>query len=181
MQFPPIPSDLASYIGDPGMDSVRGQLLIDGAVAAVRIYTRQSLTLVGDDAAELRGVWGQVLKLPERPVVNVTAVSVDGIALSADEYNRVRDRLHRSNGWGGPRVVVVVTYSHGFAADAVNIQAAAGICLQVAARAAANPSTVQSEGIGDYSRSFGEGTAPGFALTANEQAMLDRYRMEYAS
>lgn len=182
-------TELATFTGDSSLDGARGTMLVDQASAVIRTYTRQTFDLVTDDEVELRGTWRAGLQLPERPVVDVTAVAVDGTTVT--DFHRVRDVLYRGfrddadhqvnrAHWGGPETVVTVTYSHGFSSGAAALETLKGVCLQIAARAALNTSGMSSESIGDWSASWGNGGG-GFALTAAEQSILDRYRHEYAA
>lgn len=171
-------AELATFTGDTSLDGPRGTLLLDQASAVIRTYCRQTFDLVPDDVVPLRGTWSGRLVLPERPVVSVASVAIDGADI-ADGYTRVRDVLYRTS-WSGPKAVVTVTYTHGFAADAPAMETLKGVCLSVAARAAANPQSMAQESIGSWSGSFVNGVG-GFGLTAAEQAILDRFRHEHAA
>lgn len=171
-------AELATFTGDTSLDGPRGTLLTEQASAAIRTYCRQTFDLVADDPVELRGTWSDRLLLPERPVVSVSAVDIDGYDVTV--YRRVRDVLYHRSSWGGPEAVVTVTYTHGFAAAAPAMETLKGVCLSIASRAAVNTSGTTSESIGDWSASWGNGGG-GFALTAAEQSILDRFRHEYAT
>lgn len=185
-------SELATFTGDDDLDGTRGEMLLDQASAIIRNYCRQTFDLVEDDEVELRGTWSHKLKLPQRPVVSVDSVSIEGTGVSA--FRLVRDTLHRTadvvdtfdfgprigRGWGGPTRTVTVTYTHGFETVPTEVK---GVCLQVAARAAGNPQSLQSFSDGAVSVTFGGGGTGSqvLGLTASEQSILDRFRHEYAS
>lgn len=172
-------NDLASYSGDSSLDGLRGTLLLEQASAVIRSYCRQTFDFVVDDEVELRGTWSRKLYLPERPVVSVSSVTIDRAATTS--WRRVRDVLYsRSGSWGGPAVAVTVTYTHGFAPGAAALETVKAVCLQVATRASRNPSALSQESLGDWSASWGSSSG-GFSLTAAEQAILDRFRHEYAT
>lgn len=177
-------TELATFTGDSTLDGTRGELLVDSVSAVIRTHCRQTFDLVEDDEVELRGSCSHRLKLPERPVVSVASVLVNDVAVTS--YRLVRDTLIRTAGlegvrdWGGPSYVVTVTYTHGFAADSPAMATLKGVCLQAAARAAVNPQSMTSESIGDWSASW-SGGGGGFALTAAEQSILDRFKHEQAS
>lgn len=175
---------LASFTGDDDLDGVRGTLLLESASAIMRNHCRQTLDLVSNDEVELRGTALKRLVLPERPVVDVTSVKVDGTALDSDDYDRVRDGLWRNARWGGKDTLIEVTYSHGFAANSAAMEVFKAVCLQVAARAAANPQSFNSftAAAGDGVGFGGGGTGTQvLGLTSAERAILDRYRAEFAT
>jgi hypothetical protein len=91
---------------------------------AIRTFTRQTLSVVTDDVyvADADGVFE--LWLPERPVLSVTSVTVDGVVVSPASYTwRQSGRIRFPWGLGylgqhgyfigGDRAASVV-YSHGF-------------------------------------------------------------------
>lgn len=178
-------NDLAIYLQREftAEESTTAELLLDLVSAAIRSYTGQTITLVEDDTVTLK-VKGCAVRLPQHPVVAVTAIESAGI-----------DVLHT---WtGGPQVwlagslpvvnlssdrrspsYVQVTYSHGYAAIPGDIRA---VALQVAGRAfgtTADHTGVQSENIGGYAYSVGGAAASGaVGLLAGERQVLDRYKM----
>lgn len=173
---------LSAFTGDPSLDSPRGDLLIESASAIIRNHCRQTFDIVENDEVELRGTSLKRLMLPERPVVDVTSVAVDGETV--ENYRRVRDGLWRNEGWGGKSSLVEVTYSHGFAVDSAAMEVVKAVCLQVAARAAANPQSFNSftAAAGDGIGFGGGGTGSQvLGLTSAERAILDRYRTEFAT
>lgn len=173
---------LAQFTGDDSLDSQRGDLLVQSASAIIRNHCRQTLTLVENDEVELRGTRLKRLVLPERPVIDVTSVMLDGNEVG--DYRRVRDGLWRDGRWGGKDSLVEVTYSHGFAFHAPAMETFRAVCLQVAARAAANPQSFNSftAAAGDGIGFGGGGTGSQvLGLTSAEKSILDRYRAELAT
>lgn len=171
--------------------------LLGQASARVRNHCRQMLSLVTDDAVEIAGTWAHVLELPERPIVDVTAVSVNGFAVSTNDFSLTTtgirwggasaDYDHDHNypaeswppgaaggqrrNWAGPDAVVAVTYSHGFATIPDDV---IGVVVNLVDAALNAPErATQRLAIGSYSETF-NGDAR--ALTADEMAILDRYR-----
>lgn len=144
---------------------------VNAASAAIRSYTRQTLTLVEDDEVVLRGTWRDQLDLPEVPVVEVSDITgVDVGVLVASSWTLVGSGVHRSGGWLGPGVALSVTYTHGFATIPDDLVA---VCLALAARTFDNPRALASEGYEGYS------TTPHLyplELSRTEQAILDLYR-----
>lgn len=156
-------------------------LALDLASAAIRAETGQIFDYVEDDTITLPGTWDADLWLPQRPVVDVSAVAVDGLALS--DYSWLPNgRLSRglvpsgpqyAQAWGGPLSTITVTNSHGYATVPGDIRR---ICLQVASRLIENPAAVQAEQIGNYSVTYTRRDTERGSLTPDEQRALRRYR-----
>ncbi|MDZ7732206.1 MAG: hypothetical protein U5R31_03060 [Acidimicrobiia bacterium] len=90
--------------------------LLEDASSLVRKVARLHISEVSDDEIEVDGDGSRRLLLPEIPVTAVSAVSVEGEALDADDYRWwAWGGLDRRDGdcWPvGPRTVTV-TYTHG--------------------------------------------------------------------
>jgi hypothetical protein len=178
--------DLEARLGSRVTDEDRAEALLDDVSAIVRAYTGQQFTLVEDDEIRVR-VRNGSLRLPQRPVVDVTAVAnVDGDSVdftwdSGDSVQlegfaalrtsfEVEPFRHRDP-W------VNVTYSHGY--ETVPADIVAVVC-QIAARAyGRTPDTtgVTQESIAGYSYSVGAAAAAGPAgMLADERRILDQYR-----
>lgn len=134
----------AGEITDAGALLTRASSLIQGEVAQV-------IELVTNDALTRRGTWDTRLRLPERPVVDATAVTLDAVAVPAGEWYLEGDELVRSLAWGGPEAELVITYSHGYA---VVPEAARAVCLEAVVRVWVNPGNVQQEGYGSEQVSY---------------------------
>lgn len=164
-------SDLEDFLGRAiTTDLARRQasLMLDKATGEIQSYCRQTLELVEDDEVVLKGNWTPRLSLPQRPVVEVSSVSVDGFEYQ-DGVDRSFDGQHTiyrgkvsflPNGdccpltswlhWGGPDISVTVTYTHGYPPNETP-DTIKGICLASAARGINNPSGgVSSETLGPY-------------------------------
>lgn len=155
------PEDLASMLQQNNLDRATCELLIEAATAVVQAVVGQRILLVEDDPFELVGQVGTLLQLPERPVVAITSVSLDGGALSAGTsawmYRRTAGGLYRANGWlatGYGPCLVTGTYTHGLAADDQRIQLARSAVLSLARGSFVNPDGVFSEKIDDYSVAY---------------------------
>lgn len=180
------PAELETFLGYTVPDD-RAQLMLDLATAAIQRYARQTFALVEDDTLTLRGSWGDTLWLPQRPVVAVTSITVDGILAPATTYTWTTDgkvtldtdpswivNLAETNDgyWGGDDVLVVVVYDHGQdVPDDVK-----GICLGVAARLIGNAASagIVQETIGAYSVTYDR--AAQVALTDDEKTALTPFR-----
>jgi hypothetical protein len=138
------------------------------ATAAIRAYTRQTISQVVDDVLTVRGTADPELLLPQRPVSAVSAVTLDGAA--ADYTFDGIGTLTRSDGWAG---LVAVTYTHGYATVPDDVFT---VCLQAAARVYGNPEGLANESIDDHRAGFG---AVGAQLTDDEKEMLRPYRRRH--
>lgn len=166
-------------------EEARVTALLDDASAAVRAYTGQEFTLVADDVARIRARNG-VVRLPQRPVVDVTATTdVDGnsVEFDWDAGDTVSiaglspivrfdvEPFTTRTPW------IDVTYSHGYATVPPDI---VGVVCQIVGRAFGRPAdatAVTQESIAGYSYSIGGAAAQGpFGLMSNEREVLDRYR-----
>lgn len=166
---------------------------IELAKALIRSETRQHIDRVNNDLLILAGAWTQELWLPERPVIRVAAVVLDGQTLAVDTYawtaaGRLTRGLIDEDGfqragvawsWGSPTTTVAVTYTHGYSEIPGDLRA---ICLSLAARRFQNPAQVQSETIGDYSYTLQTGELDSsLGLTSHEQQVCARYRIDVRS
>lgn len=170
--------DLGAYLGETltGSRLLQSIVALEIATATIQGWTRRRLEFVEDDTVLLAGTRSAELVLPEAPVVNVTAVELDGVAVAASSYQRTGAVLHRSGGWGSPGGAVEVTYSHGYQPIPDDVRV---VCLQMAARGLSNPLGIRQEGIGSYNVTYA-GDAPG-AAEEPLLASLSRYRMRAAS
>lgn len=178
-----------------GGEAAQVQSLIELATGAIQGWTRQTIELV-TSTAQLAGTWSPDLVLPERPVVAVTSVAVNGTALDAAGWTWNNRQLLRRGGplafdqsagdvegpdccdglhWLGPATTVEVTYDHGFAAIPGDVKS---VCAAMVIRAFVNPDGAESESIGAYSVSHGAAHAAA-ALTDDDKSRLRRYRRSW--
>lgn len=192
--------DLAARLGRPltSSESTRAAALLADASALVRGYTRQTFDLVTADEVVLRPV-GTVLRLPQRPVVDVTAVVALGcadvaeITLTAwcwDGSDKVDIDGARAldpavaDVWQrccGPNTYKV-TNDHGYAATPADVVA---VVTAMVLRTLTAPTMVAGltgtrEQIGQYSTGyqfgqFAGGLSPGASVTITDadKAVLD--------
>lgn len=177
--------DLADFLGAE-LDTNSASVAFACSVASdvVRAKLRQTVTLVEDDALRIEGVHGDRITLPERPVVEVSSVAVDGFTFPPSGYHVIGDELilvsgsetfaSRASGlgsWGGSGVAVDIVYSHGYAAVPQSIR---GLACSIASRIVENPQGVTSEGVLSYSVSFGDPAS--FPLLPFEEDVVSLYR-----
>lgn len=125
-----------------GSETDQAQAALDTATAEMKAHMGQNIAQVTADQITLDANGAGVLFLPERPVTAVSAVTVDGTALTVandvDWYSYgalYRDR-DRGGTWGDERQSVVVTYTHGYATIPDDIKR---VCVKRAARILGSP------------------------------------------
>ncbi|MGA5635076.1 hypothetical protein [Streptomyces lydicamycinicus] len=165
------------------VDTTAADLALRSASAIIRNWTRQAITRVDDDVATLRVISECDLILPQRPIVSVSRVRVNSLALQ--DWVLSGDRLLRTGGWRrlpGTTTypdpgLVEVTYTHGWDEVPDDVRA---VCLDLASMSVTNPGWLRetSDTIDDYQRrrvfaaeSLGSGT-----LSAAHREMLAPYR-----
>jgi hypothetical protein len=146
----------------------RGQRLLLRATELIRRQARQHISLVTGDVLLTSGSWGDRLRLPERPVVSVALVEVDGVTVPATDYHLEGDELVRLTAWGGPQAAVEVTYTHGYAEIPGEIQQ---VALECVTRIWVNPGSVQSETSGAQTVGYAH-AGLGMLLTVEEKQTL---------
>ncbi|KUL59681.1 hypothetical protein ADL32_19125 [Streptomyces albidoflavus] len=182
-------AELAALLGrtfTPAQEA-QAQALLDQASSVVRAYVRQDLTRATSTltvsmrrADPVLHRCGGLVTLPQRPVVDVESVSVDGVS-TQDWWQEGQEILLRSGAWSSPPTAhrppqVTVTYTHGFDPAPGDIKA---IVAQAANRVMVNPGAVRSETVGGESVTYlipATGEALGVLLSRTEQRVLDRYR-----
>lgn len=163
----------ATLLLDMASDEVRGYLggqQVTAGTSTIMVPLRRSDPYEDPCRAE---VW-----LPQRPVTNVTAVTVDGDAPVrwwwADDKVFLPYTLWRQGQHRPP--IVEVTYEHGYDPVPGDIR---NVVLQSAGRVLVNPSQIRSEVVGGISTVYAvqvSGEALGVLLTAAERRTLNRYR-----
>lgn len=115
----------------------------------------QQITRVDNDPMALRGSGTAVLKLPQRPVRDVTAVA--GLGSEAWTWDG-GDKLIRCDGglWVGRWTV---TYSHGFDTDDIAYQVAVSVACDAVKRVLNNPELIKQRSIDDYSETLTDARA----------------------
>lgn len=168
-------------------------LVLDVATSLIQDEAHQHIFQVNNDSVELRGTWDHILQLPERPVIDITAVMIRNGSIFAAEIPLAAnvdyrwDRLGKlrrvsyltgrllsptSGYWGGDMAVVDVTYSHGYTVIPTRAKA---LCLAIAARVITNPDGLVRETVGQYTAMF-DRSVPGMSLTDHEKQVARRFR-----
>lgn len=159
------------------LSDARVAQLLATASADFRGDTHQFISRVTDDVIVLDGDGSTVLLLPELPVVDVSAVVVDGTALTADEIKGIWTRrgvLRRRNckwPWAGQSVQV--TYTHGLdPVPADIVDAIVGRVLDRAGKRFGRP--VASATTGPLTVTY----APAGGMTEEWARVVARYRVD---
>ena len=191
-------ADLAKFlqIDIPLAKEPSAQRAIDEATAAIKLYCRQELEQVADEALTLDCAGGTRLLLPELPITDVASVVEDDETLTVDDDYKLGQYgiLHRiAARWAVGIQIITVTYSHGYAVIPENI---VNVCVRAASRAyqaglraeeAEGVPGIQAKGLGDFSVQFGAevgssgestlGASASPILLRSEKRVLDEYRI----
>ncbi|GLZ62872.1 hypothetical protein [Micromonospora sp. NBRC 107095] len=156
------PADLAAllHIDEADLHVPAATLLIECATAVVQEVAGQRIVRA-ESTVTLEPSLGCWLWLPQLPVVSVESVTLDGTALVAGADYSVRGyRLWRSAGWqtaaswetAGVRAPseITVEYTHGYEADAQELQRARQAVVALAGAVYGNPTGVTREQVDDY-------------------------------
>lgn len=102
-----------------------------------------------DTTVVLNGTWADSVTLPERPVIEIVSVTVNGAEVaSGDWYFHRPDQIVKPGGFDGPEYPITVVYKHARAAVPGWLKT---LTMRVAARTIGNPSGLLQETNGDYS------------------------------
>lgn len=128
--------------------------LASSAVENAAKASRATIAQVENDERLIDGSGTAVVNLPTWPVAAVTAVELDGTAVTGFSWSR-NGVLERDSGvWTSGRRNLKVTATYGFAEVPTEIKA---VTLQAASRAVLNPARLNSFSDGQVSVGFGGG------------------------
>jgi hypothetical protein len=186
--------DLADIFGDPSIaTSDAGQIAVDSACDTCRNEAEQTFNEVTDDEVTLDGPGRDALLLPERPVTEVSEVSVNGVVVTNYVLNgngvlfrKGTDPIIDYSDWAWlPKLIwpvgrqnIVVTYTHGYADDLFPREVRI-VALRVAERIFKQPTSagITSETLGSYSVSYATSQASQQdILTQGEKNILRKYK-----
>ncbi|MEU4640832.1 hypothetical protein [Micromonospora sp. NPDC023814] len=138
-------------------------LLIECATAVVQEVAEQRIVRA-TSTVTLEPSPGRWLWLPQLPVVSVASVTLDGTVFASGDYSVRGNRLWRSAGWqtaaswetAGTLAPseIEVTYTHGYADGAQELQRARQAVVALAGAVYANPSGVTRAQIDDYAVAY---------------------------
>lgn len=158
-------------------DLPRVDVQIKMAAAYVRRRSGQTITLVEDDELVVDGRGDHLIFLPERPVVAVSAVSVDDEVweLGTDyDWSERRGTLASLRGcWPVGYRNIAITYSHGYAVVPLDVQ---GLVYELARRGLDGTAgqAIRQETLGQYSVTY-ESLVGG--LSTAEASIIDDLRL----
>lgn len=176
----------------------QAQWLLDSATEAIKLEAAQSFEQATTTAL-LEGTWSPNLELPERPVIAVTSVRLNGVIITPGNYEwNSRQILRRGlilgealgaggdlwshkpgaafgsvGHWGGPASTVEVTYEHGYTTVPAVIQA---LCVSMVKRLLLNPAGVMSEQIAGYAVRYDSNKSSSLRLDEDEKKIARAFR-----
>jgi hypothetical protein len=189
------PDDLATRLGLSLTDEewTRAEQLLELASALIQDVAEQQIE-EATDTLVMAGRNDESILLPQRPVLAVETVALDGAELveGRDWYldgNKIVrlphgatvapggvfddwSELGSARGFGTPRQTLSITYRHGYPET---LAWAKTICLEAVVRVWVNPGSVAQERVGDTSTLYTSAGAPsGLLLTDDEQRLIRR-------
>ena len=178
-------------------EETRANTLLTLASGLIVDATGQDISLATDDIYSAPSVYGERLRLPQRPVVSISQVEltpaggspsvIDPNTYYLDGGELVRSRFplgyelvfqNYGQGWLGPYWTVDVTYTHGYAPEAIP-SAVKAVCMEAVRRVWVNPGAAVSETVGDTQTGYGSGAPSGMLLTPQEKAQLNDVLLGY--
>jgi hypothetical protein len=193
-------SDLAARLGITltDVETARATALLDIASGLVQDEAKQTIERVDGEVYTLPGTTDETIRLPQRPVISVSSVTLDGTELveGSDWYldgNIVRRipattlvlaggglleeafSFPYGTGFGWPTQTIAITYSHGY--DAANVpQTVKAIVLEAVVRVWVNPGSVARETVGNVATVYDNMrfSPTGLMLTEEEKKTVRR-------
>lgn len=188
--------DLAARLGVTFTDAeaARADLLLQRATGIIQRETKQTIALVTGDVYTRPGDYSSRVRLPERPVVSVSSVVLNGVAMgigpddpAGENCYLDRDELVRLNwnaviqdssfglpwaGFGFPWWDLVVTYTHGWETIP---EPAPTVCLEAVVRVWVNPGSVARQTMGNVQTVYDNMrfSPTGLVLTDDERNALN--------
>lgn len=158
------PPALSNFLGED-LDLAQETALLEQATAIVQDAAGQRLVRVENDEVTLIGSAEHWLTLPERPVVSVSAVEIDGNAVT--DFQVRKHRLWRDQGWQAssllllwsraePPSLIDVTYTHGYDDNDQALEFARSVVKTVAAQLNGNPLGATGFSIDDYREQYSQ-------------------------
>lgn len=172
------PEELASLL-QRDLDASTANLLLNLATAKVQRAAAGQRILDVTDTAIIdvdADYWDPWLGLVQFPVRSVSAVLLDGVAIT-DWFLR-KQKLWRATGWRGSSSApaqVAVTSAHGHLDGSQSLEFARDCTLSLAKMGYGNPDGVTSEAIDDYKVSYAEADARMQLTESMRMAIADAY------
>lgn len=173
-------------------EQTRADALLALASGLIQQETKQTISEVTDDVLTMRSVYGERIRLPQRPVSSVSQVTLtpeggEATVIGADTYYLDGDELVRASfpvkyqqffadwtrGWLGPLYTIAITYTHGYATIPEIVKA---VCMEMVTRVWVNPGSVARETVGNTSTVYDNMrfSPTGLLMTDTEKAAVNR-------
>jgi hypothetical protein len=149
------------------LDTPRMQALLDLASGRIRQFTNQTLSVVLGDQVEFGPRFSTLLVLPQVPVLAVSSITVDAVAVTDFNWFRWGNVFGTTDWTEG----AIVTYDHGYLTTSDEYALVKGICIASATRAFTMNERSASEAFGSTLMETA-GYSPEIFLTPGEQADL---------
>jgi hypothetical protein len=179
-------AELRAALPDVTISDATATRVIGQVSSVVRGYCRQGITQATYTSQRLALDYdkrGWFVPIPQRPLVSVASVEVNGTAVASPVVDLLRNRVSLPDGLpaiatDGLENQAVVTYTAGESSTPGDIKA---VCLAVGARLVSNPSGAveSSEKLGEYAMTVRYATSDAIGptdLTESELRTLRRYR-----
>lgn len=173
-------------------ETTRANALLDLASDVIRDEAKQKINQVEDDNYTRPGTSDERILLPERPVVSVSSVTLDDLAI--DDWYLAGNELVRkggtivlsagnvlaepqlSRGFGLESQTLAITYTHGYPDEEVPGWLKS-LALEIVIRVWVNPSSLIQQNIGNTGTTYAPYAEPprGLALTETERRKLRRF------
>lgn len=188
--------DLAARLGITLTDdeATRAAALLDLATGLIQDHVGQKIALVDADTLTMPGTNADRIHLPERPVISVASVELDGAPLTENtDWWLNGDTIMRrtaiysaagllsgqldapyllGSGFGRPTQTLTIVYKHGYAAIPTVCRV---VCIEAAVRCFVNPGAVARETVGNTSTVYDNNrfSPSGLLLTDLERRQLN--------
>jgi hypothetical protein len=170
----------------------RADTLLALASGIIQQEMKQTIEQVVDDTLTMRSVYGERIRLPQRPVTAVSEVTLtpEGgtpTTIGADTYYLDCDEIVRASfpvkyqqffsdwtrGWLGPLWQIAITYTHGYETIPEVVKA---VCMEMVVRVWVNPGSVARETVGNTSTVYDNMrfSPTGLLLTDSERTQLNK-------
>lgn len=196
-------ADLEAFLGVSVASDLMLSIALDSACDAVRSFIGQRINRLNDDVVYLHGSGRDSIRLPERPVREITELQLDGAVVDPGTYpdhdwmvqTNTGMIIRQNDKWRVGRNNIKVTYSHGWDVvapfDSVVPADLRMVTLVVARRvykAVSNSQVplgaLKSEQMGSYEyvladmpADVNKAMASAGALTEEEETVLWKYRV----
>jgi hypothetical protein len=165
-------AELGTYLelGDLSADPV-ATIATEAACAICRTFADQEFTSTAGDIVSLDGAGTDALLLPEYPVTDVSAVSVDDSAVTDWVVSPIGVLIRPGSYWPAGRQNITVTYDHGYAE--ADFPADVRMVALVVAGRLYDRVDAKQESLGAYSATYVTNATD---LTIGEKAILRKHR-----